>query len=215
MPDKYTVFAPVYDVFSGEYPVYRAGRVLGIDALGLRPGEQVVDVGCGTGLSFPLLRERVGAAGTIVGIDRSARMLEQARRRAAAAGWTNVILVRADAVLMDPAAVRAAIAEQGGAPVSDAALATYALSLMPQWEQAWDKSAALLREGARVAVVDMQEPVGRGRAWALLARAACAVGGADITAHPWRAVEKSCTDVVRGSARSGHLQMRAGTLRHT
>ena len=140
-------------------------------------------------------------------------MLDQARRRVETAGWDNVILVRADAVLMDPVAVRAEIAEHGGAPASDAALATYALSLIPEWRKAWANMAALLRGQGRVAVVDMQEPVGWGKVFTPLACAACALGGADIHAHPWRAVEDECTDVVRSSARSGHLQIRAGALR--
>lgn len=213
IPDKYTAFAPFYDALSGEYPVYRAGRVLGIKALAPQPGQQVLDLGCGTGLNFPPLQERVGPSGTIIGIDRSAHMLEQARRRVETAGWDNVILVRADAVLMDPVLISAEIVGRGGAPASDAALATYALSLMPEWRKAWANTTALLRGQGRVAVVDMQDPVGWGKVFTPLARAACALGGADIHAHPWRAVEDDCTDVVRGSARSGHLQIRAGTLR--
>lgn len=193
--------------------MYRAGRVQGISALEPGRGEQVLDLGCGTGLNFRLLRERVGPSGTIVGIDRSAQMLRQARRRTAKAGWDNVILLRADAVLLDPAAIRATIQEQGGSGSSDAALATYSLSLMPDWRKAWVNLTALLNDDARVAVVDMQEPVGWARLLTPLARAACALGGADIAAHPWQAVEEDCTDVIRASARSGHLQIRAGTLR--
>lgn len=212
IPDKYTSFAPFYDALSGEVAVYRAGRVLGIESLAPRPGEQVLDLGCGTGLNFPLLQERIGPEGRIVGIDRSGPMLEQARRRAAKAGWKNVTLVQADAVLLDPAAIRAAVREQGGFPESDAALATYSLSLMPEWRQAWANLRALLQAEARVSVVDMQDPEGWGRLLTPLARAACALGGADITAHPWRAVEEDCTNVIRSSARAGHLQIRAGTF---
>ena len=84
MGDKYTRFAPFYDLLSGEYPVYHAGRVLGINALAPTPGQQVLDIGCGTGLNFMLLQDRIGSNGTIVGIDRSAQMLRQARRRAEA-----------------------------------------------------------------------------------------------------------------------------------
>ncbi|WP_309233444.1 methyltransferase domain-containing protein [Pseudarthrobacter sp. AB1] len=208
--DKYTLFAPFYDLFSGEYPVYHAGRVLGIDALAPTTGQQVLDIGCGTGLNFPLLQERVGSSGTIVGIDRSAEMLRQARRRAQARGWENVILLQADMVLLDPGSIAARIEESGGAGVSDAALATYSLSLMGDWEQAWTNMTRLLATQARVGVVDLQEPEGWARWLTPLARLACAVGGSDITAAPWQAVEERCVDVVRASARGGHLQIRAG-----
>ncbi len=173
----------------------------------------MLDFGCGTGLNFPLLLDRLGPGGTVVGVDRSAQMLDQARRRADAAGWRNIILIQADALELDPAAVRARVVEQGGAATSDAALATYALSLMADWRRAWANMVRLVAADGRVCVVDMQEPVGAARLLAPLARLACAVGGSDINAAPWRAVEESCTDVIRGSARGGHLQVRAGTLR--
>ncbi|MET3721951.1 MULTISPECIES: methyltransferase domain-containing protein [unclassified Arthrobacter] len=208
--DKYTLFAPYYDQFSCEYPVYHAGRVLGIDALAPTEGQQVLDIGCGTGLNFPLLQERIGASGTIVGIDRSADMLRQARRRAQARGWENVILLQADMVLLDPGSIAARIEESGGSAGSDAALATYSLSLMGDWQQAWTNMTGLLARDARVGVVDLQDPVGWARWLTPLARLACAAGGSDITAAPWRAVEERCVDVVSASARGGHLQIRAG-----
>lgn len=212
--DKYTLFAPFYDLLSGEYPVYHAGRVLGIEALAPTTGQQVLDIGCGTGLNFSLLQERIGASGTIVGIDRSAEMLHQARRRALACGWQNVILLQADMVLLEPGAITARIEENGGTAVSDAALATYSLSLMGDWRQAWTNMTGLLATPARVGVVDLQEPQGWARWLTPLARLACAVGGSDITAAPWRAVEERCVDVVRASARGGHLQIRAGKTTH-
>ncbi|MFM9432783.1 class I SAM-dependent methyltransferase, partial [Arthrobacter sp. MP_2.3] len=60
--------------------------MLGIGALAPATGQQVLDIGCGTGLNFPLLQQRVGASGTIVGIDRSAEMLHHARRRGGGGG---------------------------------------------------------------------------------------------------------------------------------
>ncbi|MEO5781237.1 MAG: methyltransferase domain-containing protein [Arthrobacter oryzae] len=210
--DKYTMFAPFYDLLSGEYPVYHAGRELGIAALAPGTGQQVLDIGCGTGLNFSRLQERVGDSGCIVGIDRSADMLDQARRRATARGWRNIILIQADMVRLDPAETAARIQASGGAAYSDAALATYSLSLMGEWDQAWNNVTKLVFGDVRVAVVDMQEPVGRARWLTPLARLACALGGSDITAAPWRAVEDQCRDVVSASARGGHLQIRAGTL---
>lgn len=213
MAETYRRFAPLYDLFSGEYPVYRAGRILGVQGLGLSPGAQVVDVGCGTGLNFALLRRAVGPAGIIVGIDRSAEMLRQARRKADRQGWDNVVLVQADATTYGVDDVQRRIRAGGGRPLADAALATYALSLMTPWEQAWHRMLDLTAPGGMVSVVDMQEPEGPYRAMVPLARLACRLGGADINAHPWEAVERDCTGVVAHSARGAHLQIRTGTRR--
>ena len=213
MADKYSAFAPFYDLLSAECPVYRAGRTAGIDALGLRPGDQVVDIGCGTGLNFGLVQEVVGSTGTVVGIDTSPRMLDQARRRVRCRGWRNVILLEADATTMVPAGVGARIAGGGGRERSEAVLATYALSLMPDWEHAWQNMLDLSVPGAALCVVDMGDPTGPWSALTPLARLACRLGGADVHAHPWQAVERDCDDVVADSARGGHLQIRAGRRR--
>jgi ubiquinone/menaquinone biosynthesis C-methylase UbiE len=85
-------------------------RRLAVARLELSPGDVVLDVGCGTGLSLPMLRQGVGPKGRIVGIEQSPEMFEQARRRVSRARWTRVTLacspvedaelrVRADAAL--------------------------------------------------------------------------------------------------------------------
>lgn len=208
--EKYSSFAPLYDLMSAEFPVYRAGRKLGINALNLEPGHQVLDLGCGTGLNFGLLKERIGPTGTIIGIDRSPGMLAQARRKADRFGWTNIILIQADATTMSPSSISSSITAQGGRNLSDTTLATYALSLMNPWEAAWDAMKQLTRPGGSLCIVDMQESTSHVLGMRILARLACRLGGADITAHPWRAVEQDCTDVTEASARSGHLQVRTG-----
>ncbi len=60
---RYWAGAPGYDLVSLEWPLYRPGRVAGVQAARLRPGQQALDVGCGTGLSMPLLSAAVGPAG--------------------------------------------------------------------------------------------------------------------------------------------------------
>ncbi|MEO5833655.1 MAG: methyltransferase domain-containing protein [Nakamurella sp.] len=198
-PARYTVSARFYDVLSLERLVYRAGRVAAIEALGLQRGMRVLDLGCGTGLSHPLLIEAVGTTGAVIGVDSSPQMLQQARRRARRHDWLNVQLVQAD------------ITELGEVGTVDAVIAVYALSVVPGWERAWARALAHTRRGGRMAVVDLQLPVGAARLAAPLARLACAAGGSDINAHPWTALEYDCTDVTAASRRGGHIQIRVGT----
>lgn len=211
-PQRYTSFAPAYDVLSGEWPVYRAGRATGIGALHLRPGALVLDIGCGTGLNIPLIRERVGPTGRIVGVDASANMLAQARAKAVRWGWENIDLVCADATDLSPGWLDERPSPKHRPDGADAVLFTYSLSVMTSWPKAWRAATAAARPGARVAVVDMRTPTGTATAMAPLARLACTLGGSDITAHPWTALERDCTDVQAWSLRAGHIQVRAGTL---
>lgn len=87
--EKYRKRAARYDSTCGPtWPI----REQAIAALDLQPGQAVLDVGCGTGLSLSLLRAAVGESGRIYGFDHSPDMLAQARRRAETAGWQNVEL---------------------------------------------------------------------------------------------------------------------------
>jgi SAM-dependent methyltransferase len=68
-----------------------------VSLLSLDPGEAVLDVGCGTGLSLPLLRDAVGSEGTVIGLELSPDMAAQARARIDRHGWDNVTIVNAPA----------------------------------------------------------------------------------------------------------------------
>ena len=97
--EMYRLRAPTYDRAVRRSLVTRRAAV---DALRLQPGDVVLDVGCGTGLSLPLIEDRVGESGKIIGIEPSPDMLALARERVDAGGWANVTLIEAaaeDAVL--------------------------------------------------------------------------------------------------------------------
>ncbi|MCJ0894092.1 class I SAM-dependent methyltransferase [Rhodococcus sp. ARC_M5] len=196
--------ARLYDVISFEWPVYRAGREAAFELLNLLAGSHVLDLGCGTGLNFAGLQRMVGPTGSITGVDASPQMLEQARRRADRSGWNNVTLVAADATALTGA-------DLGETPF-DAALSTYALSLMSPWQAALDSMIAHTRKGGVVAVVDMQRPVGRAAAWTPLAKLACRLGGSDIEAHPWTAMTPPLELLHSASVRGGHIQVRVGSV---
>jgi len=91
---QYRLRAKVYD---HELAAFEPIRRRAIDCLQLQPGDTVLDVGCGTGLSFELLRQGVGARGRIIGVEQSPDMIAIAEERAAAHGWRNVTLLQASA----------------------------------------------------------------------------------------------------------------------
>jgi len=98
-PAHYRRHAREYDASAQRTMVLRRRTIA---RLGLRPGDVVLDVGCGTGLSFPLLLDAVGASGRVIGVESSSDMMALARERAAAAGWNNVTLLEsaAEAVVL-------------------------------------------------------------------------------------------------------------------
>lgn len=91
----YRRYANVYDAIFG--PVLQPGRRAVMEALDCKPGERVLEVGVGTGLSLPLYPPGV----RVTGIDLSREMLEKARLRVAKKKLANVDgLVEMDAEAM-------------------------------------------------------------------------------------------------------------------
>jgi len=87
---QYRRRAGVYDL---ELALFEPIRRQAVARLGLKRGDVVLDVGCGTGLSLGLLRQGIGAKGRIIGIEQSPEMLERARQRVAQNGWDRTTLL--------------------------------------------------------------------------------------------------------------------------
>jgi ubiquinone/menaquinone biosynthesis C-methylase UbiE len=127
------------------YP-HRIYRRRAVQALRLRPGDTVVEIGCGTGLNFGLIERAIGPQGRIVGVDLTDAMLTEAGRRAQASGWSNVTLTETDAVGFEfPAPVNAIVS-------------TYALSLVPECAEVIVRGREALAPGGRWAVLDVKLP---------------------------------------------------------
>jgi ubiquinone/menaquinone biosynthesis C-methylase UbiE len=148
--ETYRKKAKHYDVTSRLYPApgypQRTQRLRAVRALGLRPGDTVIDMACGTGLNFPLLERVIGPDGRIVGVDLTDAMLARAQDRIAANGWSNVSLVQADAAGFDfPAGV-------------NAILSTYAMTQVPGCAAVIAHGAKALSGGGRWVVLDLKVP---------------------------------------------------------
>lgn len=90
----YRDLAPGYDHYTRRINRIRERA---IEALQLRPGQTVLDAGCGTGWCIPRIAERVGRNGTVIGFDPSPQMLVIANSRLPAASGTKVSLIEASA----------------------------------------------------------------------------------------------------------------------
>lgn len=84
----YKRYASLYDAWFG--PVMQRGRKEGIDRLNCRPGDKILEVGVGTGLSLPLYPSYV----EVTGIDISPEMLQRAQARKKRLGLDNVVELR-------------------------------------------------------------------------------------------------------------------------
>jgi SAM-dependent methyltransferase len=119
-----------------------------LDAARLRPGERVLDVGCGYGSSTLEAAGRVAPSGRVVGVDISAAMLEPARQRVAAAGLGNVELLQADAQVH---------AFEAGA--FDAVISRFGTMFFADPKAAFANLADALRPGGRLVFVCWQDPL--------------------------------------------------------
>lgn len=76
-----------YDA-SAEFTMPLRRRTIAL--LQLQPGQTVLDVGAGTGLSYALLRAGVGDTGRVLAFEQSPDMFALARQRVQREGWANV-----------------------------------------------------------------------------------------------------------------------------
>jgi ubiquinone/menaquinone biosynthesis C-methylase UbiE len=121
-------------------------RRMAVEALQLKPGDTVVEIGCGTGLNFRLLQEKIGRSGRIIGVDLTDAMLAQARKRVAANGWTNVEFVES------------AAAAYRFPPDLDGILSTFALTLDADYDKVIANGAKALKPGRRWVILDFKLP---------------------------------------------------------
>jgi arsenite methyltransferase len=110
----------------------------------LRPGERVVDVGCGAGIDSLIAAKKVGPEGRVIGVDMTPSMLEKARHAAEEAELTNVEFREGYAEALP--------VEDGWA---DVVISNGVLNLMLDKAAALEDMARVLRPGGRLQIGDI------------------------------------------------------------
>jgi arsenite methyltransferase len=110
----------------------------------LRPGERVVDVGCGAGIDSLIAAKKVGPDGRVIGVDMTPYMLEKARRAAVETGLENVEFKEGFGEALP--------VEDGWAEV---VISNGVLNLMPDKSAALEEMSRVLKPGGRLQIGDI------------------------------------------------------------
>lgn len=139
---QYDRVARFYKAFEPLYLIFPVARRKAVAALGLKPGDTVLEIGAGTGRNFPYLVEAVGPSGTVIGVDASEGMLGEATRLVERRGWSNVVIEQQDAAQLE--------LDRD----VDAVLFSLSYSAMPEPQRAAARAWERLRPGGRLVVMD-------------------------------------------------------------
>lgn len=134
----YRRYARLYDLYFGA--VFQPGRRAVIERMGCRPGNHILEVGVGTGLSLPLYPESV----RVTGIDISQEMLDRARGRVTRDALSSRISLH----VMD--------AERMSFPDNsfDKVVAMYVVSVVPHPERLVDEMRRVCKPGGDIFIVN-------------------------------------------------------------
>jgi len=179
--DPYRHLARYYDLVLSPMMRYRQ---LAVRELGVTRGSTVLDIGCGTGLSFAALEDVVGPQGRIIGVEPSHDMRLRAGERARANGWTNVELVESGAEDLQPATP------------ADGALLFLTHDVLRS-RQAMDAVLRAVRPGGRIVALGAQAPAHAPRVKRLVVRLLTRrfVRSLDQLDKPWRRLEQAVGEV--------------------
>jgi arsenite methyltransferase len=148
-PSEGAVAAAVYmPTELARLPAVSIDHALGVASpvrhAGLRPGETVLDLGCGAGIDTVLAAHQVGRGGHVYALDFLPEMLERTEQAAAAAGLANVEPVEGtmEAIPLPDSSV-------------DAVISNGSINLSPRKARVFAECARVVRAGGRMCVADV------------------------------------------------------------
>jgi SAM-dependent methyltransferase len=152
----------------------------------LRPGEVVVDLGCGGGLDIFLAAQKVGPTGNAIGIDMTPAMIERAKNSADAAHYKNVEfhLATIDKLPLADSSV-------------DVVISNCVINLAADKQAVFREIARVLKPGGRLAVSDiaLKKPLPPEIAASVMAYVGCIAGAIQIDEYRKGLTEAGFTHV--------------------
>lgn len=133
----YSAYSSFYDIIFGK--LLQKSRIAAIHFLEINPGEKILEVGVGTGLSLPLYPSYCN----VVGIDLSSRMLEKGRRKIERHKLANVTLHQMDATSLD-----------FETDSFDSVLAAYVMTTLPDPKKTMSEIIRVCKEGGKIVMVN-------------------------------------------------------------
>ncbi len=202
----YRNWAKVYDWLTPAYLLGNEKRLRRetISQLRLQAGQAILDIACGTGRNFPLIIDKIGAGGKLVGVDYTGAMLARAREQVERRGWKNVELIQADAAQIE-------LGQK-----FDGALSTLAIGVIPDYRGALKRMAAHIKPGGRLAIGDAKRSSGlEGLAFNWLADLLGNGAAEDVSRRPWELLQEMLSDSRYQEWFSGFFYVAAGTVQNS
>ncbi|AFS82879.1 class I SAM-dependent methyltransferase [Candidatus Nitrosopumilus sediminis] len=197
--DNYDFAVKLYRLLGIKIGKYRK---MTVNSLELSKGDTVVELGCGTGLNFSLILDKIGEEGKLIGVDITDKMLDQAKKRVNGRRWKNVELVESD------------FAKYQFPQKLDGIFATGALQYSIQYDKIIKQGHDALKPNKKFAIMDFKMSQGPAKIFAPLIIFFTKPFGANeeyLKRTAWKSIEKYFEKTSYREGWGGFLYLSVGT----